>query len=191
MQVSMIDASNACVFVRAADLGMTGKEAPAVIEEDAALMRRLAAIRMAASLRMGLARDEAEAAARTAVPFIGFVAPPSPFTTLSGSVVAEDEVDVIARVISNGQPHRALPLGVSMCLAAAARIEGSIVQQACRQAADPNGDLCLGMPSGILRVSAEVRQESGGWRVVRGGFYRTQRRLFEGSLLIRDGAWPS
>ena len=79
IQASMIDASNACVFVRAADLGLTGKETPAAIEEDAALMRRLAAIRIAASLRMGLARDEAEAAAKTAIPFIGFVAPPAPF----------------------------------------------------------------------------------------------------------------
>jgi 2-methylaconitate cis-trans-isomerase PrpF len=185
MEASMIDASNACVFVRASDLGLTGKETPAAIEEDAALMRRLAAIRIAASLRMGLARDEAEAAAKTAIPFIGFVAPPSPFATLSGTQVGADDVDVVARVISNGQPHRALPLGVSMCLATAARIQGSIVQQACRQDGDPDGDLRLGMPSGILKVAAQVVREDGAWRVVRGGFYRTQRRLFEGMLLIR------
>jgi 2-methylaconitate cis-trans-isomerase PrpF len=184
-QASMIDASNACVFVRAADLGLTGNETPAAIEEDGALMRRLAAIRIAASLRMGLARDEAEAAAKTAIPFIGFVAPPAPFATSSGIQVGADDVDIIARVISNGQPHRALPLGVSMCLATAARIQGSIVQQACRQGGDPGGDLRLGMPSGILKVAAEVVLENGAWRVVRGGFYRTQRRLFEGMLLIR------
>ncbi|HTK00150.1 MAG TPA: PrpF domain-containing protein [Bordetella sp.] len=185
IQASMIDASNACVFVRAADLGLTGNETPAAIEENAALMRRLAAIRIAASLRMGLARDEAEAAAKTAIPFIGFVAPPAPFATSSGIQVGADDVDIVARVISNGQPHRALPLGVSMCLATAARIQGSIVQQACRQGGDPGGDLRLGMPSGILKVAAEVVRENGGWRVVRGGFYRTQRRLFEGMLLIR------
>jgi 2-methylaconitate cis-trans-isomerase PrpF len=185
IQASMIDASNACVFVRAADLGLTGNETPAAIEENAALMRRLAAIRIAASLRMGLARDEAEAAAKTAIPFIGFVAPPAPFATSSGIQVGADAVDIVARVISNGQPHRALPLGVSMCLATAARIQGSIVQQACRQGGDPSGDLRLGMPSGILKVAAEVVRENGGWRVVRGGFYRTQRRLFEGMLLIR------
>jgi 2-methylaconitate cis-trans-isomerase PrpF len=185
IEVSMVDASNACVFVRAADLGLTGNETPAALEDDAASMARLAAIRIAASLRMGLAPDEAQAAAKTAIPFIGFVAAPSPFATLSGTPVSAHEVDLVARVISNGQPHRALPLGVSMCLATAARIEGSIVQQVCRRDCDPAGDLRLGMPSGILKVAAEVRREDGAWRVERGGFYRTQRRLFEGTLLIR------
>ncbi|ARP81746.1 PrpF family protein [Bordetella genomosp. 8] len=185
IEASLVDASNACVFLRAADLGLTGKETPAAIEEDTALMARLAAIRVAASLRMGLARDEAEATARTAVPFIGFVAPPAPFATLSGTPVDGDEVDVMARVISNGQPHRALPLGVSMCLAAAARIEGSIVHQACRRGGDADGDLRLGMPSGVLKVAAQVTRRDGALHVVRGGFYRTQRRLFEGNLLIR------
>ncbi|GAA4334409.1 2-methylaconitate cis-trans isomerase PrpF [Pigmentiphaga soli] len=188
IEASLIDASNACVFVRASDLGLTGKETPVEIEDNAALMARLSAIRIAASLRMGLARDEAEAAAKTAIPFIGFVAPASDFTTLSGQTIPGGSVDLIARVISNGQPHRALPLGVSMCMAVTARITGTIVQQATRAPDGPNDDLRIGMPSGILKVAAEVVQENGQWHVRRGGFYRTQRRLFEGTLLVRGAA---
>jgi 2-methylaconitate cis-trans-isomerase PrpF len=190
IEASLVDASNACVFVRAADLGLSGTESPMALEEDAALMQRLALIRIEASQRMGLAADAAEAACRTAVPFIAMVVPPTDSVTLSGDAVHVDSVDLVARALSNGQPHRALPLGVSMCMATAARIGGSVVNQACAPAARTGGGpLRIGMPSGVLQVAADVRQlEDGRWHVQSGGFYRTQRRLFEGSLLVRGTA---
>jgi 2-methylaconitate cis-trans-isomerase PrpF len=49
-------------------------------------------------------------------------------------------------------------------------------------------DLRVSMPSGILKVTAEVRRENGKWQAVRGGFYRTQRRLFDGHVLVRAAA---
>ena len=36
------------------------------------------------------------------------------------------------------------------------------------------------MPSGVLDVDAEVQQRSGAPHAVRGSFYRTTRRLFDG-----------
>lgn len=188
IDASLVDASNACVFVRAADLGLSGTEPPQRIEEDATLMARLSAIRVAASIRMGLAKDEAEALSRTAVPFIGFVSAPADFSSLSGMKVDGSTIDLNARALSNGQPHRALPLGVSMCLAVAARIEGSVVHRVARVPTNPDDKVRIGMPSGVLHVAAEVDREGGEWRAVRGSFYRTQRRLFEGYVLIRDSA---
>ncbi len=184
IEASLVDASNACVFVRARDLGLTGTESPVRIEEDATLMRTLGAIRLAASVRMGLAADTQEAARRTAVPFVGFVAPPADWVMLSGETVPGTESDLNARVLSNGQPHRALPLGVSMCLAVAARIEGTLVHEATRPPAVAGADLRLGMPSGVLRVAADVARSQAGWQARRGSFYRTQRRLFEGRVLV-------
>ncbi|VTU36613.1 3-methylitaconate isomerase [Variovorax sp. PBS-H4] len=184
IEASLVDAGNACVFVRAAGLGLTGRESPMQIEEDLELMRKLGAIRIAASIRMGLAADEAEAASRTAVPFLGLVAPPADSTALSGEAIPADTMDLNARVLSNGQPHRALPLGVSLCLAVAARIEGTLAHEVCRPSDDPDADLRLGMPSGVLRVAAEARLHGQQWQVRRGSFYRTQRRLFEGHVLV-------
>lgn len=187
-EVSMVDASNACVFVRAQDLGLRGTEMPAEIEADAGVMRKLAAIRLAASVRMGVAQNAEDAARNTPVPFVGFVAAPAAARTLSGEVMEAAGVDLIARVISNGQPHRALPLGASMCLAVAARIAGSVVHGVTRPPQRAQDDLRVSMPSGILKVAAEVRQENGKWQAVRGGFYRTQRRLFDGHVLVRAAA---
>lgn len=190
IEASLVDASNACVFVRAKDVGLTGTESPTQLEDDSALMQRLSAIRIEASLRMGLATDVEEAARRTAVPFIAVVAPPTDSVTLSGDAVVAASVDLLARALSNGQPHRALPLGVSMCMATAARIGGSVVNQVCAvPARTGGGPLRIGMPSGVLQVAADVKQLGDGrWHVESGGFYRTQRRLFEGTLLVRAAA---
>jgi 2-methylaconitate cis-trans-isomerase PrpF len=93
-------------------------------------------------------------------------------------------------MISNGQPHRALPLTASLCLAVAARIEGSVVHEAARPGADPQAELRIGMPSGVLTVAASVRRLEGGWHAEQGAFYRTQRRLFEGRVLVRASRLP-
>ena len=61
IDVSMIDAANACVFVRARDLGLTGSELPEELERDPALLDRLQSIRRLASVAMGIARDDTEA----------------------------------------------------------------------------------------------------------------------------------
>ena len=126
----MIDAANACVFVRARDLGLTGRELPEELERDPALLERLQSIRRQASIAMGIARDDAEARTVAAVPIIGFVAPPMDAPTLSGEPIAAAQVDLTARFLSNGQPHRALPLTASLCTAVAANIAGTLVAEA-------------------------------------------------------------
>ena len=117
IEASLVDASTALVVVRAGDLGLQGVEAPDAIEADAALGERLEAIRRAAAAAMGIAPES------ESVPKVGFVAPPADAGTLSGARLAADEVDLTARAISMGRPHRALPLTAALALAAAARIQ--------------------------------------------------------------------
>src|SRR5690606_30638096 len=50
--VSMVDAANACVFVDAADLGLTGTEMPEALDNAHEVLQKLAAIRAAASVAM-------------------------------------------------------------------------------------------------------------------------------------------
>jgi 2-methylaconitate cis-trans-isomerase PrpF len=179
--VSMIDAANACVFVQAKDLGLTGRELPEALDQDTALLEKLQRIRRTASVAMGIARDEEEARSIAGVPIIGFVAPPMDAPTLSGEPILADQVDLTARFLSNGQPHRALPLTASLCTGVAARISGSLVNQVL----GPNAtaSVRIGMPSGFLTVDAEVSQERDvGWVAHSGAFYRTARRLFDGRV---------
>ena len=183
IDVSLVDAANACAFVRARDLGLTGRELPEELERDPALLEKLQAIRRQASIAMGIARDDAEARTIAAVPIIGFVAPPMDAPTLSGDPIAAAQVDLTARFLSNGQPHRALPLTASLCTAVAARIAGTLAAEALGPGAGEQ--VRIGMPSGILTVGADVGQDGGGqWVAHSGAFYRTARRLFDGRIYV-------
>jgi 2-methylaconitate cis-trans-isomerase PrpF len=182
--VSLVDAANACCFVAAQELGMAGTELPEALEANGALLERLQAIRLAASVAMGIAATPEEAKAKRMVPFIGFVAPPRDSTTLGGEPIAAGEADLVGRMISNGQPHRALPLTGSLCMAVAARLEGSVVHAAARKAGDPEAPIRVAMPSGVLTVAATVRRNGTDWLAEQGAFYRTQRRLFDGQVYV-------
>ena len=190
LTVSMIDAANATVFVRAADLGLKGTEMPEALEGNADIMKKLGAIRLAASVAMGITKTPEEAAKKATVPFVGFIAEAQDATLLTGESIKAADIDLTARMLSSGQPHRALPLTVSLCTAVAARIEGSVVHQAARATADRNAPIRIAMPSGILTVAANVHHKDGHWHAEQGAFYRTQRRLFEGYVYVRDALVP-
>ncbi len=184
IEASLIDASTALVVVRAGDLGLHGVEAPDVIEADAALGERLEAIRQAAAAAMGIAPES------ESVPKVGFLAPPTDAETLSGARLSADEVDLTARVISMGRPHRALPLTAALALAAAARIPGTLAAEAARPAdSDDRAPVRLGHPSGVAEVAVELAVATPP-RLARLTVTRTARRLMEGRVLV-PGAWLS
>lgn len=184
-KVSLVDAANACCFVSAKDLGISGAEMPDELDANTALLERLQAIRLAASVAMGIAKNPDEARQKRLVPFIGFVSEPQDASTLTGERLAATDIDLTGRIISNGQPHRALPLTGSLCMAVAARIEGTIVHDLTRAADNPEAPIRIAMPSGLLTVAASVSRRDGVWHAEQGAFYRTQRRLFEGQVFVR------
>jgi 2-methylaconitate cis-trans-isomerase PrpF len=185
IEVSMVDAANPCVFVRARDVGLSGIEPATEVEANADVMRKFAAIRCAASVAMGITRDAAEAATRLSNPAIGYVSPPQDCTLSSGVVLRADGIDITGRMIARGQAHRDMPLTRALCMAVASRITGSIVHEATRTTNNPDAELRIGMPAGVITAAAEVRLRDGQWVAERGSFLRTQRRLFEGSVLLR------
>src|SRR6202790_53795 len=161
VEVSMVDAANACAFVTAESLGIAGTEMPEELDRNTELLGKLAAIRLHASVAMGFSSSLEEARTKTAIPFIGFVSPPQDARTLSGVRVSATDADLTVRIISNGQPHRALPLTGSICAAVAARIKGTTVSEVARPGLDEN--LSIAMPSGLLMVGASVDQQGGRW----------------------------
>lgn len=185
LRASMVDAANACVFINAADVGLTGNEMPEALEQNEAMMKKLGAIRLAASVAMGIAKSPEEAMKKPSVPFIGFVSPPQDSRSLAANAIKGDDCDFTARMLSNGQPHRALPLTCTVCLAIAARIDGSVVHGVTRVTGKAGDALRIAMPSGVLTVAATVRKLEGQWHAEQGAVYRTQRRMFEGNVLLR------
>jgi 2-methylaconitate cis-trans-isomerase PrpF len=184
VEASCIDAANPCVFVAAGSLGKTGAELPDALERERDFLQRMEAVRCAASLRMGIA-PEIEAAARVAsVPKVAMICAPQAVRTLSGRHLSADDADIGIRMISMGQPHRAVPITGAICLAVAARVPGSLPHRLGREGGGP---IRIAHASGVTLVDAKV-SASGAARAIRaeyGAVYRTARRLFEGHVLHR------
>jgi 2-methylaconitate isomerase len=172
---SLVDATNPVVFVRAKDLGLAGSESPQVIDGDAPLSARLERIRASAAGLMGIPGSAAN-------PKVAVVAPPAPFTALDGAAYGTDQVDLLARVISMGNCHRAFALTSAMCLAVAARIDGTVVSEC--DASRGQGDLRLGHASGVLPIAAAVAARDGQPWAEKVTVYRTARRLMEGFVRV-------
>src|SRR5690625_7330688 len=91
-------------------------------------MRRLEQIRQHASVAMGITKTVQEAAEIKMVPFVCILSTPQENPTLQKQNVPASDLDLVARVISNGQPHRAVPLTISLCIEVAANIKGTIAR---------------------------------------------------------------
>jgi 2-methylaconitate cis-trans-isomerase PrpF len=178
VSASCIDAANPVVLVAATDLGMTGGELPDALEADAVFLDRMEQIRRAASVAMGLTPDLAAAAKLQSIPKVGIVAAPRDAPTLSGAMLAAADMDVLVRMISVGQPHRAVPITGAICVSVAARLSGTVAQRFCTAG---EGPIRVGHPSGTILVDAAVVDG----RAEYGAVFRSARRLFEGNVVYR------
>jgi 2-methylaconitate cis-trans-isomerase PrpF len=187
IEATMVDAANPCVFVDAAALGKTGTELPDAMEADTALLAALEAIRRSASVAMGIAPDLAAAARIASVPKVAMVSAPKQAPTLSGRSLDANEMSILVRMISVGQPHRAVPVTGATCLAIATRIEGSIPNAL---ATGHDGPIVIAHPSGVVTVDARVDHAGDAARAhaVFGAVYRTMRKMFEGYVYYRPKA---
>ena len=182
IEASLVDATNACVFVAADSLGLKGAEMPEALEANQNVVKALEAIRCGAAVVMGLTASPDEAKARSpSNPKVALVSPAQRAATLAGDMIKADAMDLTVRMISMGRPHRAVPLTGAMCLAIAAGIDGTIVNQVRKPG--QLSDLRIGHPSGVIELSADVSYDDG-WRADRVVVNRTARRLMEGSVLI-------
>ncbi|MDA4848433.1 2-methylaconitate cis-trans isomerase PrpF family protein [Hoeflea poritis] len=183
VEASLVDAANPSVFVRASDFGLSGAESPDEIERDAGLLDRLERIRRAASVRMGMSTDLAEAEVQASQPKIALLGSPAEAELLSGAVLQAADQDILCRMISMGRPHRAIPITGALCLAAACRIPGTIAAELV--SGGRGNEIRIGHPSGVTLVDAEMRQTPDGVHIERATLYRTARRLFQGEVLYR------
>lgn len=128
---------------------------------------------------MGISKDLGTAPA--SIPKIAMVAAPHKHTLTSGETISADDAELVVRSMSVGQPHRAVPITVAMALAAAARLEGSVVQPCVSSTpVDPMG-ITIAHPSGKLLVSAKYNEAG----VVESAVvFRTARKIMDGALYV-------
>lgn len=186
IRASLMDCGNPCVFILASDLGVDPAILPQDLEQHAGgqTLHRLSDIRNAAAVKMGLV-DSLEAAARAkSVPKVCIMSPKANNVILSGETLSAAKIDIVTRCISAGDPHRALPITASLCAAAAAQIDGTIVN-ACLSGPRVSQGVIIGHASGTIEVDADVATgDDGQLHVPKARVFRTARKLFEGKVFV-------
>ncbi|MBP5980783.1 MAG: putative methylaconitate Delta-isomerase PrpF [Halomonas sp.] len=184
LEVSVIDAGMVMAFVRAEDLGLSGTESKADVDARPELLSRLEAIRGAVAIRLGLCTRADDAAAATpALPKIAFVSRGVTHRVVGEQTIEADAIDLVARGVSMGKLHHAYEVTGSIATAAAAVLEGSIVNQMARLAPAACQRVRIGHASGVIEVNIRsVQGHSPSILSVTLG--RTSRLLMEGTVYV-------
>ena len=186
LTVSMVDAANPFVFVRAADLGIRGNETVDEITGNSELLRKCEEIRSVVAEIMGIAKKEEATQKSPGVPKIAFVSPPASYQTPSGKV-EDREVDIVARMTALQKLHKAYAVTGAVCLGAAAKIEGTIVNEIYRQSRPDNPPgVRIGHPTGTIHVEMEVRKKNGHLELTKSALARTARLLMDGFVYVPE-----
>ncbi len=180
--VSIVDAANPLVYVKAADLGLRGNELPHELEAMDGMLEKLEKIRGMAAVKVGLIEDyERSAWECPGLPKMTLVAEPQDYVTTGGTDVEEKELDLVIRMMSMQKPHPSLAMTGAMCTAAAAVVDGSVVNQVLRKDADTQY-LRLGHPGGVLEAGVDYEKTDAEPVIADTFGFRTANLLMEGNI---------
>ncbi len=176
LEVSMVDAANPMVFVRASDLGLTGRERPEEVNDNEKIQQTLEEIRGKAAEVMGMVNSWKDARKdNPAFPMIAFIA----------SAGKDEEVDFHSRLMFMQVMHKTYAGTGTICTGAAARIRGSLVNQALLEGVNgESGLLKIGHPLGYIDIEVSATYENDKPVLQKAAIYRTARRLMEGKSFI-------
>ena len=182
LKATMINAGIPTIFVNAADIGCTGSELQAAINESPERLAMFETIRAHGAVRMGLIGDVSQAATRQHTPKIAFVAPPADYLSSAGKQVGANDIDLRVRAMSMGKLHHAMMGTASVAIATAAAIPGTLVNLA--SGGGERDAVCFGHPSGTLRIGAAAALVDGHWQVTKAVMSRSARVLMEGAVRV-------
>jgi 4-oxalomesaconate tautomerase len=172
VEVTCIDNGMPVVLLKAADFGLTGNEAPEVLESNAALRERIEAIR----LEIGPLMNLGEVGPKT-VPKMCLVSP-----AVSGGVVN-------TRTFIPHRVHEAIGVLGSVSVATACMLPGSVGHQVSRlSVGDGVTQLDVEHPTGYFTVEMEISgsDDPARFHVERAALLRTARLLMRGEVLVPE-----
>jgi 2-methylaconitate cis-trans-isomerase PrpF len=185
--VSIVDAANPMVFVKAKDLGLSGIETPEEIDNNQEMLRILEEIRAKAAEKIGMVDDWTKATEKSpAFPMIAFVSPAAAYKDFTtGKEIKESDVDFVSRLMFMQIMHKTYAGTGTICTGAAARIKGTVVNEVMLEKdRGKNSVLRIGHPAGIITIDVEADNEGGSWQLKKAAISRTARRIMDGYCYI-------
>ncbi len=172
VQVTCMDVAMPIVIARAADMGLTGHETAAELDENKPLMARIEAIRLQAGEAMGLGN-----VFKSVTPKFAILAPPQ-----SGAAVT-------ARYFMPWTCHPSMAVTGAQCLASCVLTPGSIAEGIARPPAGNPALVRIAHPMGEIEVTVDAESGPEGFRLRSAGLVRTARLLARGEVYVPSGVW--
>jgi 2-methylaconitate cis-trans-isomerase PrpF len=186
-EVSIVDVGNPVCFFKAGSLGYSGTEGPTdpkIIDN----LENIELIRGTASKYLGLASDASKARTESpTLPLIIYVSEPDDYKSFTdGTLINGADIDLVARSFFMQVMHKTYPGTGAVCTAAAAMIEGTIVNRVCSARAREAKLVNIGHPGGTMPVEVDVENTPQGPKVKLVAFGRTARRILEGFVYVPE-----
>jgi len=167
VRVICIDAAMPLMIVRAADLGVTGRETPAALDANAVLLARLERLRLEAGRRMGLG-DVADSVI------------PKPVLISTG--VSHDRIT--SRYFTPFKCHASHAVTGAIGVVSAFALPGTVASGPAREPGRHN--LVVLHPAGQIDVEVELSGRGEAAAVERAALVRTARKIMQGDLHLPD-----
>lgn len=171
--VTCIDNGMPVVVMKAEDLGITGYESAAELNQDETLKAKVESIRLQAGLAMGLG-DVTD----KVVPKMSLVSRPSQGGTLN------------TRTFIPKVCHDAIGVLGAVSVASAAVYEGSPAHQVAEPVNGPSRRMVVEHPSGDFIVDLELDESTQPPTILTAGLLRTTRLLASGVTYVPQSVWP-
>lgn len=167
LEVSCIDAAMPLVILRARDLGLSGREAPAELDADRALLERIETVRRAAGRAMGLG-DVADSVV------------PKPVIASAG-----DDLDSItSRYFTPRRCHASHAVTGAIGVATAFALPGTVAS--CERPVSGDRRVAVLHPQGRIEIDVRIEGVGQDARIQRAALVRTARKILQGDLHIPD-----
>ena len=167
LEVTCIDAAMPLVILRAADLGLGGREAPADLDTDHALLARIEAIRCAAGRAMGLG-DVATSVV------------PKPVIVSAG----DGPDSITSRYFTPRRCHASHAVTGAIGVATALALPGTVASGA--EAPEGVRTVSILHPQGRIAVEVCVEGRGEAASIQRAALVRTARKILQGELHLPD-----
>ena len=171
LELTCIDAAMPLMIMRASDLGLTGRERPAELDANAALLERIEALRRIAGQRMGLG-DVSDS-----------VIPKPVIVSLGDHPNA-----VTSRYFTPKKCHASHAVTGAIGVATAFALPGTVASGVDRPAG--KHPLVVLHPAGQIDIEVELKGVGRDASVERAALVRTARKIMQGELHLPDYVFP-
>jgi len=162
-ELTMFDAGNLMIHLRASDFGLTGLETGNYFEDKISLMKELEEIRLEIASRAGMGD-----VSNSVLPKIGLLSEP------------QKGGHIRSMYFTPKTFHPTHAISGAVCVTAASLCKGTIASELCSSYSEDQSEFILEHQAGVVPIELFTTDEGLNFKIKSAGTYRTARKMMEG-----------